>query len=166
MNHDLVLRGAIKNEIGIGRSHHAAQTTFGRKLASVRIPQQEIDDSLNARLRATAALRRMFLDIAQNLTEFGGGAKGIAKLHSPCFAQMARICSSVANSPRSACARDSSNELSSAVSGAQSFLLGRQLERRLILAGELQEHAREGVLNFRRQNTRGFNRLIQKLRHA
>jgi hypothetical protein len=40
------------------------------------------------------------------------------------------------------------------------------LERRLILAGELQEHARKGVLNFRRQNTRGFNRLIQKLRHA
>jgi len=48
----------------------------------------------------------------------------------------------------------------------RSFLLGRQLERRLILAGELQEHAPEGVLNFRRQNTRGFNRLIQKLRHA
>ena len=77
------------------------------------MPRQEIDDGLNARLRAAAALRRMSLDIAQNLIEFGGGAKGIAKLYSPCFVQMARICSSVANSPRSACARDSSNEASS-----------------------------------------------------
>jgi len=41
------------------------------------------------------------------------GAARVTQLHRPCFAQMARTCSSVANSPRSASASDSSNVASS-----------------------------------------------------
>ena len=48
----------------------------------------------------------------------------------------------------------------------RSFVLDGQLDRRLILADELQKHARDSVLNIGRQNTRGLDRLIQKLCHA
>src|SRR5947209_17271197 len=52
-------------------------------------------------------------DIIQNRRKILKCGKGVSEPHSPCFAQTARTCSSVANSPRSACARDSSNEASS-----------------------------------------------------
>jgi hypothetical protein len=74
MDNDLILARMIENQVGIGRSHQASQTPLARRLASIGILQQEIDDGLNARLYVTCALRRTLCNKGQNLIEFGCAA--------------------------------------------------------------------------------------------
>ena len=78
MNDDLVLGRLIKNQVRIGRGNHPPQTALAGKLTGMGMPQQEIDNDLNACLNTTSALRRPLLDIGQHLIEFGSSPQGIA----------------------------------------------------------------------------------------
>lgn len=53
---------------------------------------------------AVRAFRGMGGDVVEDCIEVGEGGKRVAKLHKPCSAQVARTCSSVANSPHAAAA--------------------------------------------------------------
>jgi len=61
----------------------------------------ETEDGAENALRA---LRRVRGNIVKDRIEIGQRREGITELHSPCLAQVARTCSSVANSPRAAAA--------------------------------------------------------------
>jgi hypothetical protein len=75
-----------------------------------RVLDQRIDYGLHAALDIFGSPRRPLADVVENGRQLGGGSLRETKFHKPCFAQMARISCSGANSPRSACAKDSSNE--------------------------------------------------------
>lgn len=55
-----------------------------------RMLQEESRHHLNSGFDAACALWRTLVNESKNPFGFNGGAKGVAKLHSPCFAQMAR----------------------------------------------------------------------------
>jgi len=77
MNDNLVVGRLIKNQVRIRRGNHAPQTALAGKLTGMGMPQQEIDNDLNAYLHKASALRRPLLDIGQNLIEFGSSPQGI-----------------------------------------------------------------------------------------
>ena len=77
MNDDLVLGRLIKNQVRIGRDNHAPQTALAGKLTGMRMPQQEINNDLDACLNTASALRRPLLDIGQHLIEFDSSPQGI-----------------------------------------------------------------------------------------
>lgn len=76
--------------------------------------RQEIDGLQNARLDTQRSLGGPVRDSVGDAGEFGHRLRGIAQSQRPCFAQTARTCSSVANSPRSTCSRDLASDASSA----------------------------------------------------
>jgi hypothetical protein len=94
----------------------------------MKMPQQAIDDQLNAHLHMSGTLRRSRIDIVQHMIEFGSAPQGIAQFHRLCFAQMARTCSSVAKSPRSVRLRKRFVE--------RGPVLGVQLKHGLVFAGQ------------------------------
>ena len=77
MNDNLVLGRLIKNQVRIRRGNHAPQTALARELTGMGMPQQEIDNDLNACLHMAGTLRRPLLDIGQHLIEFGSSPQGI-----------------------------------------------------------------------------------------
>jgi hypothetical protein len=76
----------------------------------------------------------------------GRAFRRVKQFHRLCFAQMARGCSSVANSPRSACRGFVKRR----------FLIGAQLKYGLISSGQLQKHAGKVILHFRRKTAHGL----------
>src|SRR5271165_7261591 len=106
MDDDFVIRRGVEDQVGVRVNDDAAKAARTRKLAGLRMRRDEVDDRLNARLDTTGALGRPVIDVRQDLFKLLSGAKRISQLHRPCLAQIALISSSVANSPRSACANE------------------------------------------------------------
>jgi hypothetical protein len=113
VNDDLVALDGVKNEIRIGMRDDTTQASFASQRPGIRVAQDKIDDLLNARLEAARALRRMNADAIEHFGQLSRRAKRVSEFQSPCFAQMARTWSSVANCPRSAWRKDSSNDAAS-----------------------------------------------------
>ena len=89
--------------------------------------------------------------------EIGEGGKRLADSHSPCFAQTSRTCASVANSPRTAAARDSSTASSSR---------GVEYYHGLILSRQLEQQAGNVVLRLGGQVADPLNGMIKQLCHS
>src|ERR1700761_1934327 len=103
----------VENHVWIRQGRHPPNGQVIRQRADVGMCQKQLDYDLNTRLNTPRALRRKSRDIVENRVEIGEGRKSIAKLHKPCLAQIARTCSSVANSPRAAAAFEASMDLRS-----------------------------------------------------
>src|ERR1051325_7669803 len=102
MDNDFGVGRFVKDEIRVRRRVQAANNRISGADPDMRMRRKKVDDRLGARLNAFGALRRMRGDVIKCRAEIGQGRKGITDLHRPCLAQVARTCSSVANSPRSA----------------------------------------------------------------
>ena len=57
VNHNLVFRRVVIDQVRIGRDDHTPQATIARKLAGIRMLKQEIDNDLNACLHVAGTLR-------------------------------------------------------------------------------------------------------------
>ena len=112
LNDNFIVRHAIKYQVGIRADIYAPNADPARCMPSIRMLQQQKRDGLNLRTNAGGTLRGLFRDIVQCLIDLLGCSLGETQFHRGCFAQMACICSSVANSPlaisASASARSSS----------------------------------------------------------
>lgn len=91
VNDNLGFCGAIEYQIRVRIDDHAAKAALARWTASLRILQEKSRHRLNSGFYVLRALWRTLVNEGKNFVEFGGGAERIAKPHSPCFAQMARI---------------------------------------------------------------------------
>src|ERR1700722_17708539 len=98
---DLAGGRAVENQVGIGRRDDAPDIGLTGEPSHAGLLRQSRNKREEARLNLGGALRRLLTDRVQNTVKFGRGPAGIADDHRPCFAQMARISSSLANSPRS-----------------------------------------------------------------
>ena len=99
---DFVFSGLVENYIGVGLRRDPPQSLKTRQPAGSRLIEKEIEDGLDATLNTPGALRRRLSDLRKNALKFGRGIGGKAQPQRPCFAQIARICSSDANSRRAA----------------------------------------------------------------
>jgi hypothetical protein len=118
MNDNLGFGNFVENQIRLGRCTQTTNNRIVRPNTDVRMSQQKIDDALQASLNTLRPSWRMCGNIVEDRVEFGKRRKGIAELHSPCLAQTARTCSSVANSPRLAAAFDAAIAFRSSVESA------------------------------------------------
>lgn len=109
---NVVVRDHVEDKIRIRLDNDAPQAAPTCYSAGHRMQCDKVDNCLDARLDI-CGLWRALIDVRENLIEFLGGPTRIAEPHRPCFAQIALISSSVANSPRSASVKDASKEASS-----------------------------------------------------
>jgi len=110
-------RDRVEDQVRIRLDDDPPQSVSTRQSAGMGMQRDKVGNRLDARFDMGGSLRRPHVDVSESLIELLGGPAGVSELHRPCFAQMALISSSLANSPRSASAKDSSKEAaSSAVS--------------------------------------------------
>ena len=117
-DHNLIfnLRHFIENQVRVRRRRDEPQSWIVRERPRKRMLRKQGNNLLDPNLHLARPLRRTYGNVVEQFSQFAGSSGGIANPHRPCFAQMARTCSSVANSRRAASPRDLANEaFSSAV---------------------------------------------------
>ena len=96
----LVATSAIEYQIWIGRDYETAEPGAADAMSGVRVLQQQIDDVAHAPLDVRGALGRLRRNRVEDRFKFRRRPLRIAEPHRPCFAQIAVILASEANSPR------------------------------------------------------------------
>lgn len=113
VNDDLGSFGLIDDNVRIGANDGSAVAGTVRRLAAERVLGENVKRGFDAIHNALSALRRTIRNVIEDGFKLAGGPAGVTNLHRPCFAQIERISSSVANSPRSASAIEASRSVSS-----------------------------------------------------
>jgi hypothetical protein len=106
MHDDFRVRHFVEDQVGIRSCGQATNGWVNGPLAEKRMVDKLFDQRLDTPTNAACILRRTGLDVSGEALKVCKGWSGVAKLHRPYLAQMARTSSSVANSPRAAAACD------------------------------------------------------------
>ena len=77
MDDDLVVGGAVEDQIGVRVDDDPAKAALARELACVRMHGNEVDDRLNSRLHVAGALLRTLVNKGQNVIELVGRANRV-----------------------------------------------------------------------------------------
>ena len=108
MNDDFLFRDLVENEERVGCCSQSPNDRVIGSRTDLRVLQKKLNELLDAPLDPLRSLRRGASNVTENRLKVRKGQKCVAELHRPYFAQAARTCSPVANSPRAAASTISS----------------------------------------------------------
>jgi hypothetical protein len=77
MDDNFVVRRGVEDQVGIRVNDDAAKAADVREPAGIGMQSDEVHDGLNPRFDVIGALRRVLLDMRQDLIEFFSGAKRV-----------------------------------------------------------------------------------------
>ena len=77
MDDNFVVRRGVEDQVGIRVNDDSAKAADVREPAGIRMQRDEVYDGLNPLFNVIGALRRVLLDMRQDLIEFFSGAKRV-----------------------------------------------------------------------------------------